>query len=155
MMKLYELTEAYNNLLDMDLENIDEHLEVLDGEIENKAENIAKVLRSLDGEVEIYKAEEKRLADKRKAIENRSKRLKEYLQEQMVAVDKKKFKTELFSFNIQKNRASVVITNEDKLPEDYFKISRTPIKADIEKALKEGLLTDAAELKQTESLRIR
>ena len=138
-MKLYELTEVYNNLLDLELEDVGPHLEILEDEIGIKLENLAKVIKT----------------SANVANENKIKNLKAYMKQNMDALEIKKIKTDLFSFGIQKNRASVRILDESKLPEDYFQITRSPMKADIEKALKEGVLTDAAELIQTESLRIR
>lgn len=156
-MQLYELTEIYLNLKDMDIEegDLNAALENIDDEIETKADNIAKVLRDFDGDIEALKSEEERLAKKRKAIENRQKQLKEYLQNAMLVLDKRKFKTDLFSFNIQKNAPSLKILDESKIPEDYYKIERKLNKNDLKEAVKNGLFEDAAELVQTESLRIR
>lgn len=156
-MQLYELTEIYLNLKDMDIEeeDLNSALENIDDEIETKADNIAKVLRDFDGDIEALKSEEERLAKKRKAIENRQKQLKEYLQNAMLVLDKRKFKTDLFSFNIQKNAPSLKILDESKIPEDYYKIERKLNKNDLKEAVKNGLFEDAAELVQTESLRIR
>lgn len=156
-MQLYELTEIYLNLKDMDIEegDLNSALENIDDEIETKADNIAKVLRDFDGDIEALKFEEERLAKKRKAIENRQKQLKEYLQNAMLVLDKRKFKTDLFSFNIQKNAPSLKILDESKIPEDYYKIERKLNKNDLKEAVKSGLFEDAAELVQTESLRIR
>lgn len=156
-MQLYELTEIYLNLKDMDIEEKDLNaaLENIDDEIETKADNIAKVLRDFDGDIEALKSEEERLAKKRKAIENRQKHLKEYLQNAMLVLDKRKFKTDLFSFNIQKNAPSLKILDESKIPEDYYKIEKKLNKNDLKEAVKNGLFEDAAELVQTESLRIR
>lgn len=156
-MQLYELTEIYLNLKDMDIEegDLNTALENIDDEIETKADNIAKVLRDFDGDIEALKSEEERLAKKRKAIENRQKQLKEYLQNAMLVLDKRKFKTDLFSFNIQKNAPSLKILDESKIPEDYYKIERKLNKNDLKEAVKSGLFEDAAELVQTESLRIR
>lgn len=156
-MQLYELTEIYLNLKDMDIEegDLNAALENIDDEIETKADNIAKVLRDFDGDIEALKSEEERLAKKRKAIENRQKHLKEYLQNAMLVLDKRKFKTDLFSFNIQKNATSLKILDESKIPEDYYKIEKKLNKNDLKEAVKNGLFEDAAELVQTESLRIR
>lgn len=156
-MQLYELTEMYLNLKDMDIEegDLNAALENIDDEIETKADNIAKVLRDFDGDIEALKSEEERLAKKRKAIENRQKYLKEYLQNAMLVLDKRKFKTDLFSFNIQKNAPSLKILDESKIPEDYYKIEKKLNKNDLKEAVKNGLFEDAAELVQTESLRIR
>lgn len=156
-MQLYELTEMYLNLKDMDIEeeDLNSALENIDDEIETKADNIAKVLRDFDGDIEALKSEEERLAKKRKSIENRQKQLKEYLQNAMLVLDKRKFKTDLFSFNIQKNAPSLKILDESKIPEDYYKIEKKLNKGDLKEAVKNGLFEDAAELVQTESLRIR
>ena len=156
-MQLYELTEIYLNLKDMDIEegDLNSALENIDDEIETKADNIAKVLRDFDGDIEALKAEEERLAKKRKAIENRQKQLKKYLQNSMLVLDKRKFKTDLFSFNIQKNAPSLKILDESKIPEDYYKIEKKLNKNDLKEAVKKGLFEDAAKLVQTESLRIR
>lgn len=141
----------------MDIEegDLNSALENIDDEIETKADNIAKVLRDFDGDIEALKFEEERLAKKRKAIENRQKQLKEYLQNAMIVLDKRKFKTDLFSFNIQRNAPSLKILDESKIPEDYYKIERQLNKNDLKEAVKNGLFEDAAELVQTESLRIR
>lgn len=156
-MQLYELTEIYLSLKDMDIEegDLNAALENINDEIETKADNIAKVLRDFDGDIEALKSEEERLAKKRKAIENRQKQLKEYLQNAMLVLDKRKFKTDLFSFNIQKNAPSLRILDESKIPEDYYKIERKLNKNDLKEAVKNGLYEEAAELVQTESLRIR
>lgn len=156
-MKLYELTEMYQALENLDLneEELQTALNNINDEIELKADNIAKLIQSLDGDINAIKAEEERLYNKRKAIENRKESLKQYLQSAMIAVDKKKIKTELFSFNVQKNAPSLKIKDETKIPEDYYKIEKKLNKTDLKEAVKNGLFTDAAELIYTESLRIR
>lgn len=70
-MNLYELTETYKNLLDLDLEEeeLQGHLKNIEDEIEVKAENIAKVLKDLEAESEVYKKEIERLSDKKKSTE--------------------------------------------------------------------------------------
>ena len=60
---LYELTELYTNLIDLDLEDeqVQEALEDIDEKIEVKADNIAKLISSLEGQKDICKAEEERI----------------------------------------------------------------------------------------------
>lgn len=156
-MKLYELSEIYNNIIDLDLpeEELTTALQNIDEKIEEKADNIAKTLRELDGQIETIKAEEKRLQEKRKAIENKRESIKKYLQYQMEILDKKKIKTDLFSFTISKNKTSVKILDEAKIPEEYFRITKTANKTEILKAYQEGKLTEGIELEQTESLKIK
>lgn len=156
-MKLYELTEAYNQLLDMDIDPLElkEHLKNLEDAIEDKADNIAAVLTALQGDIDTIKKEKIRLDQRQKAIEDRRIFLKNYLQDAMESVDKKKFKTALHSFNIQKNKPSLYIIDESKIPEDFFRIKREINRAELTEAVKDGKFTDAAELRQTEGLRIR
>ena len=73
----------------------------------------------------------------------------------MIATDKRKFKTDLFSFNIQKNRASIKILDEEKVPEEYVEYDRKVLKDKLKKAITEGLEADDAEMIQSESIRIR
>lgn len=154
---LYELTELYTNLMDLDLEDEDvqQALGDIDEKIEIKADNIAKLIRGLEGQKDICKAEEERIYKRRKSIENRISNLKAYLQETMIATDKRKFKTNLFSFNIQKNKASLKILDEKKVPEEYVEYDRKVLKDKLKKAITEGLEVDYAEIEQSESIRIR
>jgi uncharacterized protein YoxC len=161
-MKLYELTQNYLNLQVL-LEDetigedvINKALNEVDGEIEDKAENIAILIKNLESDAEGTKKEEDRLAVKRAALENRVKGLKIYLDTTMRAVNKLKFKTKLFSFNIQNNAPSVEVTDEKSIPKEYFveqdpKLDRKALLA----ALKDGKEIQGATIKQTKSLRIR
>lgn len=164
-MTLYELTTEYMELLamledpDVDDELIADTLEGIDGELEVKADGYARVMRQMDADAKVIKAEEERLANRRKSLENRAANLKSRLQQMMEITGKVKFKTELFSFGIQKNPAAVVIDEHyiENIPEEYLirqdpKIDRAKLKEDL-KAGKD--LDGIAHLEQTESLRIR
>lgn len=164
-MSLYKLTEEYMHMLEVlsdpeiDEQTVRDTIEAsgLDEAIEDKAENYAKVIKELEGQVAMLKAEEQRLSSKRKACESSIKRLKKTLEGAMIATGKTKFKTNLFSFNIQKNAPSVVFDVElDKVPKKWF-IKQDPKldKEGIKKALSEGSKLKFAHLEQTESLRIR
>ena len=158
MPKLYELTDNYLKVLEMAQEDEDGYLDTLESiefEIEEKADGIAKVLAELNGDVNMLKAEEERLYNKRKAIENNAKKLKTYLEEQMILLDKKKFKTELFSFNVQKNAPSLEVAREDNIPEEFYITERKLQRSELLKAIKEGLEVEGIGLKQSESLRIK
>ena len=159
--KLYEISQSYLNILDL-LEDEEENKELfqhalgmIDDAFETKAENIAKVLNAIKGNIEIVKAEEKRLYDRRKAMENKMGWLKKYLEDEMIAIDKKKFKTDLFSFGIQKNPPSLKVTTEEYIPEEYYEVTRSLIRRELLKDIKEGLVIDGVSLTQSESLRIR
>ena len=157
-MNLYELSIAFQEVQNMDLdpEVMQDTLDSIEDAIENKAENIAKLIRNLESDVTAYKEEEDRLKTKRQATENKVKWLKTYLEDNMKLTGKTKFKSGMFNFSIQKNPASVNITDERIIPEEFLipqlpKIDKTALK-DV---LKNGVEVPGAELKQTEGLRIR
>ena len=162
---LYELTSEYLQLLDMledpdmDEQTILDTLEGVGGELEEKADGYARVMRQMDADAKAIKTEEERLYNRRKSLENRSAWLKNRLQNVMEITGKTKFKTELFSFGIQKNPARLVIDREstDHAPAEYI-IIQSPIwdKAKLKEALKAGKDVDGiAHLEQTEGLRIK
>lgn len=154
---LYELKEMYLNLMDLDLEGeeLGKALESIDDEIEVKAENYAGLIKNLEAEADAYKKEIERMSKIKKSLESRASLLKSNLEQAMIELDKKKFKTNLFSFNIQRNAPGIKILDVDKIPEEFVEYEKRIKKNDLKKAIKEGLETDAAVLVESESLRIR
>jgi hypothetical protein len=165
MASIYEITDDFLRIQDMmedpelDPQTLADTLEAIEGELEIKAENYAKVMKNLEGDIVAIKAEIDRLTSKKKAIENNIKNMKATLQSVMEVTGKTKFKTDLFSFGIQKNAPSVVIDVEDvrDIPEDYLKFKEPEVdKTAIKAAINDGVdLTGIAHLEQKFSLRIR
>lgn len=160
MFKLYELTEMYqniSNLIDEDVSNeeLEKALEQIKDNIEVKAENTVKLIKSIEGNIDTLKEEEKRLAMKRKALENKRNGIKNYLENQLKIMDIKKVKTPLFTVAIQNNKPSVKIIDENVIPRDFFKYTKSIVKKDILEALTNGKEVPGAEIQQTKSLRIR
>lgn len=157
-MNLYELSLSFQEVQNMDLdpEVMKDTLDSIEDAIESKAENIAKLIRNLESDVSAYKEEEDRLKTKRQATENKVKWLKTYLEDNMKLTGKTKFKSGMFNFSIQKNPASVNITDEKAIPEEFL-IQQPPKvdKTSLKEILKRGIEVLGAELKQTEGLRIR
>ena len=161
MATLYEITGDFLKLLDM-AEELDEEvfrdtLEGIEGELEIKADGYAKVIAELENREEGLDREIKRLSDRKKAIGTNIARIKGNLEAAMIATGKKKFKTDLFSFGIQKNPPRLVL---DKGIEDIpleFYIFQDPVadKEKIKSELKAGEKFDFAHLEQDEKLRIK
>ena len=159
MATLYEITGDYLKLLDM-AEELDEEvfrdtLEGIEGELEIKADGYAKVIAELENREEGLDREIKRLSERKKAIGTNIARIKGNLEAAMIATGKKKFKTDLFSFGIQKNPPKLVL---DKGIEDIpleFYIFQDPVadKEKIKAELKAGEKVDFAHLEQDEKLR--
>lgn len=167
MSTLYELTEQWAAVLSLaeegaDAEAIENALADIGGEIEDKADGYAKVIKELEGQAEVAKAEKERLYARETAFKNSARNMKLRLEEAMVRCGKPKIKTDLFSFNIQKNAPSVRIEDEGTLIATLKSSAPDLLKTKIEidkkallGALKEGLVIKGAEIQQSESLRIR
>lgn len=155
-MRLYDITEIYENL-----ENIDDEVAVaaamdaVDAALEEKLESTAKVIRNLEAEAEALEAEEKRLKARKMAVKNRIADIKGYVQQNLEAMGRDKVTSGIFKWSIQANAPSVNILDEDLIPDAYWKIERKPMKTEIKKAIEAGELTEGAELVRTKSLRLR
>lgn len=171
MANIYELTGTLLSLMDklydeeINEDDLLQACEKVELAIEDKADGYAKILKNMDADIKSIQVEERRLKERRQTLEHRQARLKYSLESSMRAIGKTKFKTELFSFGIQKNAPSVEIDNEtsfidwcqknqrdDLLKYETPKISKTAIKDAI---LKDGEIIEGAEIVQTEGLRIR
>lgn len=164
MSTLYELTGEYMALLQMledteDAQVVIDTLEGIDGEIEFKADNYAKVMKCIEGDIAAVKAEIDRLQARKKTMENNIDSLKKHLQYAMVTTGKTKFKTELFSFSVQKNggkRPVIWDVDVEDLPDEFLKIEKKPNATAMAEYLdKNGENEYAHYGEQDESLRIR
>lgn len=164
-MRLYEIAEQYQMLQDMlydpevDDQALKDTIEAVWGEFEVKADNYAMIISGMKADVNALKAEEERLYVRRKALENRAKILKDALEANMREIGRMKFKTALFSFNIQKNGGlePLVITGViDDIPGKYL-IPQDPVPNNeaIRKLLAEKQVDWAHLEPRGESLRIR
>lgn len=157
MASLYELTGQFNHVAEMltdeqiEQEVIIHTLESIDAAIEEKADNYAKLIKNQESDSKGIAEEIKRLQARKQAIDNNVKNMKLSLQNAMNEIGKTKFKTELFSFNIQNNPVRVDIVDEDLIPDEFKKI-----KIEYDKtAIKKADNVPGVELVQSESLRIR
>lgn len=155
-MKLYEITQAYENLASLeDKEEVGKYLDLIEDEFNQKAENTVKVIKNIGADIKALRDEEKRLAQKRKSLQSNQDWLKFYLQNNMERLGDKKIKAGIFNINIQKNPPSVNIKDEELIADDYFITERKLDKKKLKEDLKDGKEIDGAELTQGESLRIR
>ena len=159
-MNLYELGNQYRMLMaaaeEFEEGVFEDTLESLEDAIEEKAINIAKLLKIWESDIEGLKKEKTRLDNRQRNLEEKSRRLKQHLQDNLEQLDIFKIKTPLFSFNIQNNPPKARITNITTIPAEYFK-QPEPIlsKTELTKALKAGVKVQGAELIQEKSLRIK
>ena len=161
-MTLYELTDDYRNLLEMaqnpdiDGQAIKDTLEAIQGDIEEKADGYAKVIKELSADTDKITAEIKRLTDRKNTIQNNIAYMKQSLTSAMTVTGNTKFRTDLFSFNIQKNPPALVIDDEKAIPSEYL-IPQEPkvYKKAIIDFIKSGNKVPYAHIEQSEGVRIR
>ena len=159
-MNLYELTEnflAVQTSIEEGNTDLIDTLEAIEGAIEVKAQGIIAVTRNITSQIDAIKAEEKRLADMRKARENHLKRLKEYVLDNMQQTGKQQIKTELGVMRIQASPARLVVNKPEDVPAEYQTIIPEHYEVDnerVKEALKAGKEVPGAELVQGVHLRI-
>lgn len=125
--------------LDLDDQTIADTLEGLAGTLEIKATNVAAFVRNLESSAEAIKAAEGEMAKRRKAIENRAARVRQYLQENMERVGILKIESPYFALTIRKNPPSVVIDAESQIPGEFYKLPPVPPPALDKKAVADAI----------------
>ena len=159
---LYQLSTNYllaldfmtNPETDLPAEVINDTLEALGGELEDKAVNVAKFLRNMEAMAEQIKNAEAEMSKRRKSLENRAQWLKDYIKLNMEATGINKIECPYFALSLAKNPPLVNITNEDEIPEQFktqvisCKVDKTAIKD----AIKAGVSVPGATI--TNGLRL-
>jgi len=131
-MKLYEIGDKFKELEaleDIDQETLNDTLESLTAEFEDKSLSVVSYFLNLDSDIAQLKEAEKRIADRRKAIENRSKSLKDYLLSNMQRLEISEISCPEFKITIRKPQKVVNVFDIDKLPFEFI-TERTTVSAD-------------------------
>lgn len=162
---LYHMTEEYRQALqelsDADLPEdvVRDTLEALGGELIKKGEAVAAFALNIGAEIDAIKAVEKRISDRRKALEKRAENMREYLRTNMekAGIGEIKAIDGSFTAKLGKGRPSVVIDDEDAIPDDseYVRWSKAPNKTAIADAIKAGKEVPGAHLETKPTLTIR
>ena len=114
-----EYVQALEQLTDLDDEAVVDTLDALKGELEVKATSVAAYTLSLDATVKAMKEAEKRMADRRKSLENKMARIKEYIKDSMEDARIFKIETPEMKLSISKNPAKVEVIDEELVPDEY------------------------------------
>jgi len=165
MASLYELSNEYQlaqiKLIesDYDQQTIADTLEGLSGDLEAKSINVAMFIRNLEVTAEAIKQAEKDMAERRKAIENKTEAMKLYLKQNMVRCGITKIESPYFALTIKKNPPSVVIDDAGAIPNEFYVFPDPPApypdKKAISEQLKSGNVVNGAHLVQMERLDIK
>ena len=157
MASIYDLTGSFQTLWNLmeegtlDDEILQEVFENTTEELSIKLEGYCKFIKNLESDIAGLKAEEERLAARRKTMENTIKRSKEAMQRAMNVAGEKKV-------SLQKSPASVVldVTDTSEVPPRYMRYPEPEVdKTKIKEELSNGVELSFAHLESKESLRIR
>lgn len=129
---LYELSQHYQHALYemLEIDGLDEKIiadtmEGLAGNLEVKAVNVAKYFLDLDAQVAAIRNAEMQMTARRKAVENKSQRLRDYLKNEMIACKITKISCPEFELSLRKSAGKVVINDESLIPEQYKEVRET------------------------------
>lgn len=162
-MKLYELSDAYKELLereDLDPQAVVDTLDAIKDEIEIKADNIASLIDELQSSADRKKAKAKDWNESAKADLQRAQWLKQYLKSELDNAGIKKVETENHLLNVRNFKASTVIDDEDKIPGQYRNYAKYEgmydvMKQDVYAALKDGKDVPGAHLEPNRNVVIK
>jgi len=147
MTALYEISKQYQELAKLADAGDDElivalkdTMEGIEGEFQEKGKALAMVTLNMDGDLDAIQAQIDRLSERKRILQNRKDSLKEYLRTNMEASGITKITHPLFTITLGKGKPIVVIDEEAQIPDEYMntKVTTTPMKAEIAKAIKEG-----------------
>ena len=164
-MKMYELTEAYVDLMaqleecetDAQRSETLAQMEAVNVSIADKGEAYARMMMNAQADAEAYEKEIRRLQARKKAAENLVERLKSHLIFAMGIAGATELTTSIGKWKIQTNPPKVEITDASKVPEMFTvpqppKISNSKILAHWRETAE---IPDGCEIVRAESVRFR
>ena len=157
MANLQELSEQFRmiqQLIEDGAEGFEQALADIQGEISEKLDGYAMVIKNIESDIAGLKAEEKRLSERRKAMENNVVQMKERMADTLKTADGQRLKTEKFTFSFRKS-TKVVVDNIDMIPEDFVRKLYDVNKTDLKKYMERGAIVNGARLLENQSLSIR
>lgn len=158
---LYEIAEQYREILAIDCDNEDEKaamvnaLDELADRFEQKAENVIRYIKNTESWASAIRAEEARLAERRRTMERKAEQLTAYLEAMMTMTGTREVQAGIFQAKFKKNPQSIVVLDESLLDDRFFKVSRTVSKDAIKEAIKAGEEVNGIILEQNERLVIK
>jgi len=158
-MKLFDIADEFKTLYDIateeeDVETLTKLYDELQMELEEKAENVRVVLMQLKADEDLLNEEIKRLQKRKQAIAKNRENLKSLLAWTLQSAGVPKLKTPKATFYFSTTK-SVSLNDIEKIPEQYLKIEKKPLKTEIKKALLRGEHIEGATIEESQTLNIR
>jgi hypothetical protein len=145
---LYEIAHEYRAALDklaeldLDEQTLSDTLEGMGGELQTKSVSVAAFIRNLEASAAAIKEAESQMSARRKAIENRAARVKDYLLANMMVAGVQKIESPYFKLSVRDNPPAVEIFEPALIPLDYMVLppipDAVPNKKAIAAVLKDG-----------------
>lgn len=134
-------------------EAVAETIDGLEMSLQMKVENIMRLCASWDAMSEMIRREEVRLQRKRKAVEGKRERLREYLRVHMERGDIKKIETNVKNVTLTAGRERVEIDDEMALPQGTFTTEYIikPDKKLLMERFKKKIATEGAHVERGDS----
>ncbi|EMW1017654.1 siphovirus Gp157 family protein [Serratia marcescens] len=127
-------------------EMIKDTLEGLEGMVGDKLDATMTVVRGFEGQASVCDAESKRLAARKKSWDNQAGLLRKYILECLLTSGSDTIKTDLNTFTARKGSPSLVIDDEELLPDDYVESFTEVVNRVKKDELKKAIL-DGTEIK--------
>lgn len=166
-LRLYEIAAEYRGLLeiatdpesdDLDMDSFEAAITALEGDFSAKAVNIACLIREWEAESAAISAVIASQLQRAKSLDNRAKRLRDYLLGQMEISSLPTISDARVQVKLRKNPVSVQISEVEAIPSLYCRIVPAryePDKTAIKEAIKNGEEVPGASLVQTSRLEIK
>lgn len=152
-MNIYDINREIEACISEDGEVLDEEvLTALIMEKSEKIENVACWIKNLTAEAEAIKAEKEKLAERQKKAEEKAESLKKWL---VFALEGEKFSTARVAVSYRKSVS--VQVDESVLDKKFMKekVSYSPDKTALKKALQAGESIEGAYLEEKQNIQIK
>jgi hypothetical protein len=142
---LYEIANEYRSDLerladlDLDPQTLEDTLGSLGGELQVKAQAVGCFIRNLEATAASIKEAEAQMAARRKALENRAARVKDYLHASMMVAGVEKIECPLFRLAVRNNPPAVEVYQPELIPVAFMRQPEPPPPAVDKKAIAEAL----------------
>lgn len=162
MATLYEIERSLNEVIEngfyVDEETGEcwdsEDLDTLQADYLDKVEACALYAKNLESDARAIREEEKSLADRRRSLEAKAERLRDYITRSMTATGHDKVETPRCRLSFRKTE-SVYVSEHATIPMEFVKLTETPDKQALKKAIKAGREFDGVWINTSRSLQVK
>lgn len=154
--------ESDEELVDLEtgeVVTVEQALENLNMARETKIENAALAWKNMAAEAAAIKAEEKKLAERRKAIEGKAEGVKRYLLAVLYPEggEPESYASAKVKISARLNNPSVAIDDAEALPDEFWRetVKREPDKNEIMEVLKRGIDVPGAHMERSRRVDIK